>query len=259
MFSIRSRTVDNGKDDSSSSSSKTVTSDCCDYERLEDENCDQHHQYQHHQRLLIMPMFTKFKGCSLFLGLLVGFFIQFSTLGANFLLLTLWGQDVINTSKKEVIVFSLLWSFFTSFMAIVVLGFLRALVSMVFRGSNPNKEHDDEKDKHSSQTQEQQEQEQEQHDNDESILEELVLHMECRFVVGALIGVCFAWTMTDVLLGMKAQIIYSIMTLIIALLWCKVMMWCFTRHDGDYVHIEDEQLQDKDHQKTSSSSLLLSV
>jgi hypothetical protein len=139
-------------------------------------------------------MFRKFKASSLVLGLMVGFFIQFSTLGANFLMITLWGEDVMTKSKHDIVVFSLVWSFFTSAMAIVILGFLRNIITTVT-------------------TQD---------------VDELVLHMECRFVVGALIGVCFAWTATDMVLGMRAQIVYSLVTLTVALAWCRVMMWCFT-------------------------------
>ena len=46
-------------------------------------------------------------------------------------------------------------------------------------------------------------------------------------VVGALVGVCLAWTMTDLLLGMKAQIMYSLVTLGVALFWCQIMIKCF--------------------------------
>merc|ERR1712232_787760 len=147
-------------------------------------------------------MLSKFKGYSLILGLIIGFFIQFSTLGANFLVLTLWGKEILMKSRTEVIIFSLLWSFFTSFMAIVVLAFLRALVSLIFSTSTKSASFG----------------------KADLILEELWLHMECRFVVGALFGVCLAWTMTDILLGMKAQIFYSIITLITSLLWCRLMM-----------------------------------
>jgi hypothetical protein len=144
--------------------------------------------------------FSRFKFSALLLGLLVGFFIQFSTLGANFLVITLWGEDVVTKSKTDIVVFSLLWSFFTSAMAIVILGFLRNLVTITYSAVGGRSV---------------------------DLLEEMVLHMECRFVVGALVGVCLAWTMTDVLLGMRAQIVYSLVTLVVALVWCKIMMMCF--------------------------------
>jgi hypothetical protein len=77
-------------------------------------------------------VFGKFKLSSLILGLLIGFFIQFSTLGANFLVITIWGEDVISKSKTDIVMFSLLWSFFTSAMAIIILSFLRNLVTITF-------------------------------------------------------------------------------------------------------------------------------
>ena len=79
---------------------------------------------------LDVGMFGDFKWSSTILGFLIGFFIQFSTLGADFLLLTLSGEKITARSKQDVIVFSLLWSFFTSAMAIVILAFLRNMVSM---------------------------------------------------------------------------------------------------------------------------------
>jgi hypothetical protein len=57
--------------------------------------------------------------------------------------------------------------------------------------------------------------------------------MECRFVVGALVGVCMAWAATDVVLGMSGQIVYSLGTLAVALAWCKFMMWCFAPREID--------------------------
>jgi hypothetical protein len=161
--------------------------------------------------------FGSFKFSSLLLGLFVGFFIQFSTLGANFLVITIWGEDVVTKSKTDIVVFSLIWSFFTSAMAIVILGFLRNLVTITYTAVAGRSE---------------------------DLLEDMILHMECRFVVGALVGVCMAWTMTDILLGMRAQICYSILTLIVALFWCKVMMMCFSttkqttrRSDPQYMMI----------------------
>ena len=151
------------------------------------------------RRPLETSLFQSFKMSSLVLGLLIGFFIQFSTLGANFLVITLWGEEVVTKSKSDIVIFSLLWSLFTSAMAIIILGFLRNLVTISYSSLR----------------------------REEDILEEMILHMECRFVVGALVGVCLAWTMTDLLLGMKAQIMYSLVTLGVALFWCQIMIKCF--------------------------------
>lgn len=166
---------------------------------------------------LNMPLFGAFKSHSLVIGLLVGFFVQFSTLGANFLVIALWENDLMNRSKSEIVLLSLVWSAFTSFMAILTLGFLRSVITIVFQASMPNT------------------------DRSKAILEEVILHLECRFVVGALVGVCLAWTVTDVLLGMNIQIIFSLVTLAISLLWCKLMMHCFTKDETSLIDEEEQQ------------------
>ena len=196
------------------------TMDEYDYEQYLDEeeggqtSSDSHNDNQE----LSMPLFSVFKNHSLILGLLVGFFVQFSTLGANFLVLALWEHDLINKSKSEIVMLSLLWSALTSFMAILTLGFLRSVITIVFRASVGRDRI-----------------------NREAILEEVVLHLECRFVVGALVGVCLAWTVTDVLLGMNIQIVYSIITLIVSLLWCRLMMYCFTKDEKSLIAFDNHQ------------------
>jgi len=143
------------------------------------------------------------KTSSLLLGLMVGFFLQISTLGANYLAITLWGKDVMNTSKAaDYYLFSLLWCLFLTCMALAILAFLRNLI--IQAPSNNN--------------------------NITSSDYNLDTIIFCRFVVGALMGVCSAWAATDYfLLGMMSlQIVYSVgTTLTVALLWCGVMMWVF--------------------------------
>ncbi|CAB9516944.1 expressed unknown protein [Seminavis robusta] len=165
-----------------------------------------------------MPLFASFKNHSLIIGLLVGFFVQFSTLGANFLVIALWENDLMTRSKTEIILLSLVWSAFTSFMAILTLGFLRSVITIVFEASLPPSHR---------------------HHDQNALLEEVILHLECRFVVGALVGVCLAWTVTDILLGMNIQILFSVVTLAISLLWCKLMMYCFTKED-DQIMMDGE-------------------
>jgi hypothetical protein len=141
-----------------------------------------------------VEVFSRFKLSSLLLGIMVGFFIQFSTLGANYLALSFMGEAILSVTQRDLIVFSLIWSLITSTMAIVVLAFLRNLIFTTYVGGD---------------------------------IEDIVLHMECRYVVGALIGVCTAWAATDVALGMTGQVVYSVITLIVALSWCRIMMWFF--------------------------------
>lgn len=148
----------------------------------------------------LLENFSKFKTSSLCIGLLVGCFIQASTLGANYLLVSIWGEQDVLSSEKDVVFFSLFWSLFTSTLAIIILSVLRNLVQATYMT-------DDEE------------------ENDR--VDDMLLHMECRFVVGALIGVCGAWAATDALMGLTVQIAYSVVTLIAALAWCQVMMWFF--------------------------------
>jgi hypothetical protein len=145
--------------------------------------------------------FARFKLSSLVLGLLVGF----SGPGADFLVITIWGDEVVTKSQTDIVVFSLMRSFFTSAMAIVILRFRRNLLTVLYSAVAGRSQ---------------------------DLLEEIVLHMECRFVVGALIGVCLAWTMTAIILGMRAQIVNSLATLVVALFWCKIMMVCFAYSDA---------------------------
>ena len=138
---------------------------------------------------------TSFKMSSLFLGLLVGLFIQFSTLGANYLVIAVWGEDVLNASSKDIIAIGAIWSLFTSSIAIVILAFLRNVILASHRCDD---------------------------------MDNVLLHVECYFVVGALVGVCSSWAFTDYMLGMPRQIVYSVVTLALSLLWCRFMMWMFT-------------------------------
>jgi hypothetical protein len=131
--------------------------------------------------------------------------VGFSGPGADFLVITIWGDEVVTKSQTDIVVFSLMRSFFTSAMAIVILRFRRNLLTVLYSAVAGRSQ---------------------------DLLEEIVLHMECRFVVGALIGVCLAWTMTAIILGMRAQIVNSLATLVVALFWCKIMMVCFAYSDA---------------------------
>lgn len=185
--------------------------DECEYHQMEEEGGPEE---------INMPLFGAFKAHSLIIGLLIGFFVQFSTLGANFLVIALWEKDVLARSRTELILVSLLWSAFTSFMAILTLGFLRSVITIVFRATVPPEQRGPLMD---------------------AVLEEVILHLECRFVIGALVGVCSAWTVMDVFLGMKIQVIFSLITLALSLLWCKVMMQCFTRDGKSLINASDKK------------------
>ena len=165
-----------------------------------------------------------FKISSLAVGLLVGFVVQMTTLGANVVIVETLGEDFVNTSRNEIIVFSLVWSFATSAMVILVLGFMKALVSNFFRSLPINGSV---------------------RDTAETICEDMIENMEVLFVIGALVGVSFAWVATDMFLGMQPQINFSLITLGAALLWCKGVLWCRSRgrheDDDEYFDYEDDE------------------
>ena len=150
----------------------------------------------------------KFKTYSLLIGLCCGVFVQLATLGANFLLGALYGDAIANQSDVHAILFSLLWSFFTSILAFIILAFLRALVNSVLDANTPEDEYQDEEKRFERVT--------------------FMMAIEVRYVVGALTGVCFAWTCIDLFFGMQSLAFYSICTLIVAMAWSKTMIWCFT-------------------------------
>lgn len=154
-------------------------------------------------------IFRRLKLATLAIGMMVGIVIQFSTLGVNFLVMNQWGggvdDDVLSSKsslqqKQQVaLIFSLVWSIITSAVAIFILACLRKLVQKSYFSTLEKKTPD-------------------------AILEEMMLQLECRFVVGALIGVCTAWSITDALMGMSKQIILSLVILAFALAWCRIIM-----------------------------------
>jgi len=171
-------------------------------------------------------LISKFKTYSVWIGICCGIFVQLSTLGANFLLVALWGEDAVAArTQKEAMVFSLGWSFFTSCMALVILALLRGLITSLLDSvdilrQNIASSNEDEDNKE---------------DNTANVLkrESLMIAIEVRYVIGALTGVCIAWTFTDLLLGMQSLALYSMGTLALALVWSKFMLWFFVATDDE--------------------------
>lgn len=178
---------------------------------------------------LYMPALAHFKSCSLILGLLVGFFIYLSTLGAEFVGVMLWGREILNKSNHELIAFSLLWNFITTMVAIVILSSMRRLVSIVFLSTISHKR-----------------------TNSEEVLSELLSYMEGRFAVGALIGICVSWNVTNFVLGMKPQIIQSCVILAVACLWCRVTLVLLGSPDESLIYDDsEEEEEDEDDAKVA--------
>lgn len=158
--------------------------------------------------------------CSVIIGTIIGVFIQCSTLGANFLLTTIYGKDVYFTNYF--ITVSLGWCLATSIMGVAVLLFLRSLVVTAFYATNSSKA-------------------------DEATLEakenfmiQVIENIEQFFAVGSLVGVGMAWTVTDILLEMNSHVYHSLLTVGIALVWCKFAM----KQSMKPIMIEEEDKED---------------
>lgn len=98
-------------------------------------------------------------------GLLVGCFIQFSSLGANFLLQAIFQNGIKSVSGKlshEVVLFSLGWAVVTSAMGVSVLILMRNILRTVSAAT---------------------------------------VKMESSYSMGAILGVNLSWILTDCLLG----------------------------------------------------------
>jgi hypothetical protein len=146
-------------------------------------------------------VFSRFKFSSLLLGLLVGYFIRFSILGAIFLGIAIFGEDAFTKPETAIDGFRLFWSFFASAITIGILGFLRNLVTFAYSAVGGRSK---------------------------DVLDVIVFNMELRFFVGTAVGFCLGWTMTDILLDMRTHMVYSLVTiLVVALFWCKIMTMCF--------------------------------
>jgi hypothetical protein len=145
--------------------------------------------------------FSRFKFSSLLIGMLVGFaFSQFFILGVDFLVYTIWGEDVATKSTTDTFVVSFLCSFFFFVVEFVILGFLRNLVATTYSASRGRSK---------------------------ELPEVIVLHMDFGFFVGTLVSIGLAWTMEAVLWATRAQIMpmYSLVTLLVgAFFWRKMII-----------------------------------
>jgi len=148
-----------------------------------------------------------------------------TTLGTNVVILEIWGDSFIKKSRGDIVLFSLIWSFVTSALAILMLFFLRALVSNFFR-SLPLKES--------------------MRDSSESILQKMIENLELLFVIGALVGVSVAWVATDMFLGMRPQVNFSLVALGISLVWCRGVLWYRSFCESeDRQTVEDKEEEDQ--------------
>eukprot|EP00797_Seminavis_robusta_P036646 Sro942_g222730.2 (184) ;mRNA; r:37469-38020 len=161
-----------------------------------------------------------FKACSLTLGLLVGAFIYLSTLGAEFVAVMVFGKEILDKSNNELVLFSLGWNLVTTCIALVVLATLRRLVATVFTATVSE-----------SRSQ----------DNIDNLSSELLAYVEGRFAVGALVGICISWNLTNMVLGMRPQVIQSCIILAVACLWCRLTIILLAQPSEALIHDDSEE------------------
>lgn len=161
----------------------------------------------------------------LILGFLIGFFIYLSTLGAEFVGIILWGRSLLTKTQFQLLIFSLVWNTMTTTLAVLVMYMLRTLITstttILLLSTTRSTLDDDEEEAEEEEDDDNDENEENNiNNNNELFLQELLIIMESRFAIGALIGICIAWNISNVILGMKPQIISSCFILFIACLWC---------------------------------------
>jgi hypothetical protein len=127
-----------------------------------------------------------FQRYALSLGLMVGTFMQLSTLGANFLVHSLCSATTLHTTMGK-IGLPLLYSAVTSTMALIVLALIRNVVSISYYQESRSKKAED------------------------VALQDLLRKLEGSFVVGALSGVCMAWVTTDLIFAQRQLTVVPIM------------------------------------------------
>uniref|UniRef100_A0A7S3LFY0 Transmembrane protein n=1 Tax=Amphora coffeiformis TaxID=265554 RepID=A0A7S3LFY0_9STRA len=147
------------------------------------------------------------------LGVLIGFFIQMSSLGASFLLDTYANQEGrrVELTSDGLLAFSLGWSFGFGTMGVMILLILRSLLMQVCANYS------------------------------NIFSQKLGLMLEFYFAVGCLVGVNLAWVLTDLGLGLQSHVLRSILTLGAAAIWCRVLSCCFfSSHTLELGYDEDE-------------------
>ncbi|CAB9530217.1 expressed unknown protein [Seminavis robusta] len=155
-------------------------------------------------------MIGRLKYSCLILGVLIGFFIQVSTIGASFLTNLPWAKG---TSDQHIAVYALVWSIITATASCGVMMIFRSFVEITFNltfgralAYDPIK-----------------------HDQ---ILDELVWYFECYFSLGVLISVTLAWVATSFVLGMPTTLIDLGITIALPVFWCFSFFVIFMTKDS---------------------------
>jgi hypothetical protein len=123
------------------------------------------------------PVLANIQSYSFLLGLMIGFVTESSALSAHVLISAVFGDDT-----DMVTMLSIIYGCFASATPFITLGFIRALVRLLYLVSG---------------------------DPPEESKMLIFWHIECRIGLGTLIGVCSASVLMDLLLGLDGHIRYS--------------------------------------------------
>lgn len=129
-------------------------------------------------------VFFHFKTGFLILGLIAGLIIQLFSLSVFYLAVSYMGELILLLTQRDLILISVSWSLLISYMALLLLPFLHSLIHSTYQGED---------------------------------VKDIDLHVQSRYVFGALIGVCMSWAATVVALGLTGQVVYPVISLVVAL------------------------------------------
>ena len=144
------------------------------------------------------------KFCSIAVGMIIGIFIQASSLGTSLITTSLYGKDIYTTNAFVMV--SLAWCLVAAIMGVAVMLLLRNLVVTAFYAVNSSIR------------------DVETLDAKETFMLQVIGNMEHFFAVGSLVGVGVAWLVTDFLLKMEGHACHSVVTVGLALVWCKYVV-----------------------------------
>jgi hypothetical protein len=155
------------------------------------------------------PMIGKMKTSCLVLGVLIGFFIQVSTIGASFLTNLPW---VKGSTDQNIAVYALAWSVITATASCGVMMIFRSFVEITFNLTFGRSLACDPM-------------------TYDRLLDELVWYFECYFSLGVLISVTFAWVATSFVLGMPSTLVDIGITIALPVFWCVSFFVIFMTKD----------------------------
>jgi len=177
-------------------------------------------------------MMAKLKYSCLVLGLLIGFFIQVSTIGASFLTNLPWAKLA---SGHSIAMYALVWSAITATASCGVMMVFRSFLEVAFHltfGRTLN---------YSPAT----------HDH---VLDELVWYFESYFSLGVLVSVTLAWIATSFVLGTPTTLIDLVVTVALPVFWCISFFVIFVTKGGNKSNNHKKNNNNKKGKKTASDT-----